>query len=356
MYKILSINPGSTSTKLAIYNDESVQFEHTIRHTIEDLASFETVFDQYAFREKIILSTLASEGINLQDFNAIVGRGGLMRPVESGTYEVCDAMIEDMKTGREHASNLGAILAREISKTIPNCRAFIADPVVVDELQDVARISGLPQFPRRSVFHALNHKAIGRKYAKSIQSSYEKLNLVVVHLGGGISVAAHRKGKVIDTNQALDGFGSFSPERAGTIDAGALINMCFSGEFSKDEIHKLLVGKGGLVAHLGTNDTKEATERVNNGDKHAKLILEAMAYNVGKEIGAMIAALEGNVDAVILTGGIAYNLFIVNYIKNMIAPIANLVVYPGEDEMEALALAGLRILRGEKAKLYAPLH
>lgn len=356
MFKILSINPGSTSTKIAVYNEDILQCVHTIRHSSEELSVFKNIFDQYEFRKDIILKTLSEDDVDLQDFSAIVGRGGLMRPVESGTYEVCDAMIDDMKNGHEHASNLGAMLAREISQHITGCRAFIADPVVVDELQDVARISGLPQFPRRSVFHALNHKAIGRKYAKSIGSGYEKLNLVIAHLGGGISVAAHKLGKVIDTNQALDGFGSFSPERAGTIDAGALINMCFSGEFSKDEIHKLLVGKGGLVAHLKTNDAKEAALRATNGDKQAKLVLEAMAYNVGKEIGAMIAALEGNVNAVILTGGIAHNIFVVNYIKKMIAPIAHLVIYPGEDEMEALAFAGLRILRGEKAKSYSPLR
>jgi butyrate kinase len=352
MNKILSINPGSTSTKIAVYYEDTLQFDHTIRHTSEELSVFKNVFDQYEFRKNIILKTLLEKNIELSEFSAIVGRGGLMRPVESGTYEVCDTMIEDMKSGHEHASNLGAMLAREIASQINGCIALIADPVVVDELQDVARISGLPQFPRRSVFHALNHKAIGRKYAKSIGSKYEKLNLVIVHLGGGISVAAHRLGKVIDTNQALDGFGSFSPERAGTIDAGALINMCFSGEYSEEQIQKMLVGKGGLVAHIGTNDAREAANRATNGDIHAKLILEAMAYNVSKEIGAMIAALEGNVNAVILTGGIAHNIFVVNYITKMISPIAHLVVYPGEDEMEALAFAGLRILRGEKAKNY----
>lgn len=352
MYKILSINPGSTSTKIAVYNQELLQFVQTIRHSSAELAGFKTVYEQYNYRLNIILDALKLQDIDISDIDAVVGRGGLMKPLESGVYEVCDQMINDMKSGREHASNLGAMLAKEIAALNTNCRAFIADPVVVDELQEVARISGLPQFPRRSVFHALNHKAIGRKYAKSIRTDYEKLNLVIAHLGGGISVAAHRLGKVIDTNQALDGFGSFSPERAGTIDAGALIDLCFSGELPKNEIKRLLAGKGGLVAHLGTNDAKEVTQRALNGDEHARLIVEAMAYNVSKEIAAMIAVLEGNVNAVILTGGIAHNIFVVNYIKKMIAPMAHLVVYPGEDEMEALALAGLRILRGEKAKNY----
>lgn len=352
MYKILSINPGSTSTKIAVYHDEQIYRVHTIRHSSEELATFETVFDQYEFRKKIILDQLKFDGVKLEDLSAVVGRGGLMKPVESGVYEVSEAMIADLRTGNQHASNLGAVLAREIAEHIPGCKAYITDPVVVDELHAVARISGLPQFPRRSVFHALNHKAIGRKYAQAIGSSYEKLNLVIAHLGGGISVAAHKAGKVIDTNQALDGFGSFSPERAGTIDAGALIKMCFEGKRSQTEIQKMLVGKGGLVAHLGTNNVQEAHRKAMDGDDHARVVLEAMAYNVSKEIAAMLAVLEGKTDAVILTGGIANNQFVVNYIKKMICPLAHLVVYPGEDEMEALAFAGLRALRGEVVKIY----
>lgn len=354
MFKILTINPGSTSTKIAVYEDENLIHLHTIRHSSDELAGYEGIFDQYEFRKDLILKQLSDDHFDLNELSAVVGRGGLMRPLQSGVYEVNERMISDLKAsiGGEHASNLGAVLAREIAENIPNCKSFIADPVVVDELQDVSRISGLPQFPRRSTFHALNHKAIGRKYAKSIGTSYEKLNLIIAHLGGGISVAAHKLGKVIDTNQALDGFGPFSPERAGTMDAGALIRLCFAGKYEQEEIQKMLVGRGGLVAHLGTNDVKLAAERAQNGDLHAKLILEAMAYNVGKEIGAMIAVLEGNVNAVILTGGIANNIFVVNYIKKMVAPIAHLVIYPGEDEMEALALAGLRVLKGEKASEY----
>ena len=354
MFKILTINPGSTSTKIAVYEDENLIHLHTIRHSSDDLAGYGGIFDQYEFRKDLILKQLSDDQFDLNELSAVVGRGGLMRPLQSGVYEVNERMLSDLKAsiGGEHASNLGAVLAREIAEKIPNCKSYIADPVVVDELQDVSRISGLPQFPRRSTFHALNHKAIGRKYAKSIGTSYEKLNLIIAHLGGGISVAAHKLGKVIDTNQALDGFGPFSPERAGTMDAGALIRLCFAGKYEQEEIQKMLVGRGGLVAHLGTNDVKLAAERAQNGDLHAKLILEAMAYNVGKEIGAMIAVLEGNVNAVILTGGIANNIFVVNYIKKMVAPIAHLVIYPGEDEMEALALAGLRVLKGEKAREY----
>lgn len=354
MYKILSINPGSTSTKIAVYEDEFLTSLYTIRHSADELKEFGSIMDQYEFRKSIILKKLKDDEVDLSDFDAVVGRGGLMRPLESGVYEVNDAMLNDLRNciSGEHASNLGAILAREIASGITDCRAFIADPVVVDELRNVARISGLPQFPRRSTFHALNHKAIGRKYAMAIGSAYEKLNLVIAHLGGGVSVAAHKAGKVIDTNQALDGFGPFSPERSGTMDAGALIRSCFDGTYTQDEIQKMLVGRGGLVAHLGTNDVKEITERIADGDEHAKIVLEAMAYNVAKEIGAMLAVLEGKADAVILTGGIAHSIFVVNYIKRMVSPLAHLVVYPGEDEMEALAFAGLRVLRGEGVKEY----
>jgi len=278
----------------------------------------------------------------------------LVRPLESGVYSVNDKYVDDLKTrySAEHASNLGGVIAREIAETIPGCLALIADPVVVDEYQDVARISGLPQIPRRSMFHALNHKAIARKYAAANGTAYEKLNLVIAHMGGGISVAAHRLGKVVDSNQGLDGYGPFSPERAGTLDAGQLVDLCFEGKYTHDEIRKLLVGSGGLMAHLGINDTKVILQMIESGDKKARLVLEALAYNVAKEIGAMLAVLHGEADAVILTGGIAYSKFVVEYIKKMISPIIKVTVYPGEDEMESLAMSGLRVLRGEEAKMY----
>lgn len=354
MYKILSINPGSTSTKIAVYEDEKIVYLNTIRHSTDELSIYPNIIDQYEFRKNLILKKLSDNDIFIADFAAIVGRGGLLRPLASGVYEVNDKMLDDLRmaVNGQHASNLGAVIANELAKSAPNCRAFIADPVVVDELQDVARISGLPQFPRRSTLHALNHKAIARKYATSIGRKYENLNLVIAHLGGGISVAAHRNGKIIDTNQALDGFGPFSPERAGTMDAGELIRLCFRGDYSMTQIQKMLVGQGGLVAHLGTNDAKEVTERIKNGDAKAKLIYEAMAYNIAKDIGAMLAVLEGKADAVILTGGIAHDDYIVSYIYRLIAPLAHVVVYPGEDEMEALAMAGLRALRGEATKEY----
>lgn len=354
MYKILSVNPGSTSTKFAVYEDETLICLHTIRHTPHDLKPFKTLFDQYEFRKNLMLDKLKNDGIDLTDLSAVVGRGGIIRPVESGVFEVNDKLISDLKSthNAEHASNLGGIIAREIADKIIGCKAFIADPVVVDELEDVARISGLPQIPRISMFHALNHKAIARKYAAANGTTYEKLKLVIAHMGGGISVAAHRYGRVIDTTQGLDGYGPFSPERAGTLDAGQLVSLCFDGEYTQDEIRKLLVGNGGLMAHLGVNEELIAEKRAFEGDHKAKLVLEAMAYNVAKEIGAMLAVLKGEADAVILTGGIAHSQFIVEYIKKMISPMAKVAVYPGEDEMEALAMSGLRVLRGEKSRQY----
>ena len=354
MYKILSVNPGSTSTKFAVYEDEKLVCLHTIRHSADDLKSFKSLLEQHEFRKNLMVDYLAKDGIDITELSAVVGRGGLVRPLESGVYIVNDKYVDDLKTrySAEHASNLGGVIAREIAETIPGCLALIADPVVVDEYQDVARISGLPQIPRRSMFHTLNHKAIARKYAAANGTAYEKLNLVVAHMGGGISVAAHRQGKVVDSNQGLDGYGPFSPERAGTLDAGQLVELCFDGKYTHDEIRKLLVGNGGLMAHLGINDTKVILQMVENGDEKARLILEALAYNVVKEIGAMLAVLHGDADSVILTGGIAYSKFVVEYIKEMISPMIKVTVYPGEDELEALAMSGLRVLRGEEAKVY----
>ncbi len=354
MHKILSVNPGSTSTKFAVYEDERLVSLHTIRHSSEELKPYKTLNEQCDFRKNIILQRLKEDGINITELSAVVGRGGLVRPLESGVYSVNDKLLHDLKfnTTGEHASNLGGIIAHEIATEINNCQAFIADPVVVDEMQDVARISGLPQIPRRSQFHALNHKAVGRKYAKANGIAYEKLNLIVAHLGGGISVAAHRQGKVIDVNQGLDGYGPFSPERSGTLDAGLLVKMCFGGEYSETDIKKMLVGNGGLMAHLGSNEVQNVASKAVEGDEKAKLILQAMSYTISKEIGAMFVVLKGDVDAVILTGGIAHSQFVVDYIKRMISTFVKVVIYPGEDEMEALAMSGLRVLNGERPKEY----
>lgn len=307
------------------------------------------ITDQFEFRKEIILKELQEAEIDINKISAVVGRGGLIKPIESGVYFVNDRMKQDLRDciRGEHASNLGALIADDIARSLPNAKAYIADPVVVDELQDVARISGHPKFERVSIFHALNQKAIARQYAKSLDRKYEELNLIVAHLGGGISVGAHLKGRVVDVNNALDGEGPFSPERAGTVPAGQLAKLCFSGEVTYDEVKKILTGQGGLVAHLGTNDAYEIEMKAKAGDKKAILIQDAMSYNIAKQIGQMAAVLKGEVDGIILTGGIAHNPYLVEYVKDMVGFIGQVVVYPGEDEMQALAMNALMALRGD---------
>ena len=279
----------------------------------------------------------------------MVGRGGLLKPIPGGVYEVNDAMKRDLFNSPigEHASNLGGLIAADLAAEIPGARAFIADPVVVDEMEEIARYSGHPLFKRISIFHALNQKAIARKHAASIQRKYEDLNLILVHLGGGISISAHCKGRVIDTNQALDGEGPFSPERSGTMPVGDLVRVCFSGKYTQKEVMKMIKGEGGLVAYTGTNNAYDVEIRAENGDQVSKDVFEAMAYQVCKEIGAMYAVLKGEVDAILITGGIANSKWFINEILNRVDKIAPTHVYPGEDEMEALAMNGLRVLNGE---------
>lgn len=354
-YLILAINPGSTSTKIAVYRNEESIFQKTLRHQADEIGRYNKVADQFEFRKDIILSELKEANIDISKLSAIVGRGGLVKPIESGVYEVNESLKADLRVGvmGEHASNLGGLIAGDIAHNIPNAKAYIADPVVVDELCDVARVSGHPKFQRVSIFHALNQKAIARIYAKSVNKPYEELNLIVAHLGGGISVGAHLKGRVIDVNNALDGEGPFSPERAGTLPAGQLAKLCFSGEYTYEEVRKMVNGKGGMVAHTGSNDAYQLQLKAADGDAHAKLIQDAMSYNVAKAIGGAATVLKGKVDAILLTGGIAHNPFLVEYVKDMVGFIAPVQVYPGEDEMGALAMNGLMVLRGElKAKQY----
>ncbi len=346
---ILSINPGSTSTKIAVFQNTKEVFLKNIKHTSEKLSQFKKITDQYSFRKHIILEELESASFDINDIQVIVGRGGLIKPIASGVFKVNDRLVEDLKAGimGQHASNLGGLIAKDIANAVPGAEAYIADPVVVDELNDIARISGHPLFERVSIFHALNQKAIARQHGKSVSKSYEDMNLVVAHLGGGISVGAHFKGRVIDVNQALDGEGPFSPERSGTLPAGALVKMCFSGKYTEEEIKKMITGKGGLVAYLGTNDAYEVEKRALAGDKEAKLIQSAMAYQVAKEIGAMSTVLKGEIDAILLTGGIAYGKPFVEAVSERVRHIGPVYVYPGEDEMRALAMNGLMVYNGE---------
>jgi len=351
--KILAINPGSTSTKIALYEDRKEVFSKTLRHSAEEIGRFKGVIEQYDFRKQMIVDALKENNIDALQINAIVGRGGLLRPIPSGTYEVNEKMRDDLTSCRygEHASNLGGLLADAIAKEIPGCRAFIADPVVVDELQDVARISGHPLFKRISIFHALNQKAIAKRYAEDIDKPYSELNLIVVHLGGGVSVGAHRKGLIVDVNNCLNGEGPFSPERSGTLPAQQLAELCFSGQYTLAEVKKMINGKGGCVAHLGTNDF--ITIEKNLDDPHYMAIKDAFLYNIAKAVGSQAAVLKGEVDAIILTGGIAYGKQMMKELTEYIKFIAPVVIYPGEDELGALSGNGLAVLTGkEEAKVY----
>ena len=353
-YKLLIINPGSTSTKIGVYSDEKEVLVETLRHSSDEIAKYDSIFEQKNFRKEVIMNILKKNNIDVSSLDAIVGRGGMLRPIPGGTYEVTDKLLEDLKIGvsGQHASNLGGILANEIAKEV-GIRSFIVDPVVVDELQDVARISGMPELPRRSIFHALNQKAVAKRYAKECGKRYEDLNLVVVHMGGGVSVAAHRDGLVIDVNNTLDGDGPFSPERSGSVPVGDLVKLCFSGKYTQAEIYSKIVGKGGYVAYLNTNDARDVLKAKEEGDEYASLIFEAFIYQICKAIGEMSTVLNGKVSQIILTGGIAYSPVVVNAIKERVQWISDVTVYPGEDELLALAQGALRVLNGEEeAKEY----
>lgn len=349
LHHILAINPGSTSTKVAIYVNTKVIFLKSIPHDVDELARFKKISDQFEYRKNIVLEELKSAHIEIDKIEAVVGRGGLVKPIKSGIYRINEEMKKDLRSGLlgEHASNLGGLIADEIAHALPRAEAFIADPVVVDELEDVARISGHPKFTRLSIFHALNQKATARSYARLLNKKYEDMNLIIAHLGGGISVGAHKEGRVIDVNQALDGEGPFSPERSGTLPVGALARFCFEEGVNYEEVQKMITGEGGFVAYFDTNNAYQIELQADGGDERTKLIQDAMSYQVAKEIGAMATVLRGDVDGIILTGGIANNPMVVEYIKKMVSFIAPVIIYPGEDEMHALAMNGLRILKGE---------
>lgn len=354
-FRLLIINPGSTSTKISVFDNEKEILTKTLRHSNDELKNFKSIIEQYDFRKNIIEKFLEENNIPLSSLSAIVGRGGLLHPIPSGTFEVNDKMVEDLKSCKygEHASNLGGIIAKSIADQL-NIKAYIVDPVVVDELMDIARIAGHPKFERLSIFHALNQKAVARVAAEKIGKKYEDSNIIVAHLGGGISVGLHRKGKVVDVNNALDGEGPFTPERSGTLPAGQLVKLCFSGEYTYQEIRKMLKGKGGLVAYLGTNDALKVQQMVEQGDEKAILIYKALAYQIAKEIMSLFPGANSKIDAVAITGGIAYDEHnLMKWIKEMIGDIVKIIIIPGEKEMDALALGALRVLKKEEeAKIY----
>ena len=352
-YKILIINPGSTSTKIGVYEDETQLMEETLRHTTEEIAQYDTIYDQKDFRKNVILDVLKEKDVDLNSIDVVVGRGGLLKPIPGGTYATTPELLEDLKIGKQgqHASNLGGLLAYDIAQEI-DVPSYIVDPVVVDELQDVARLSGHPLMDRVSIFHALNQKAVAKRYAKETGKPYDELNLIVVHMGGGVSVGAHKNGQIIDVANALDGDGPFSPERSGGLPSGQLMKVCFSGDYTQAEVGKMINGNGGFNAYLGTNDMREVVEMAKSDEK-AALVRDAFHYQLGKEIGSMAVVLDGKVDQIILTGGIAYNQITCDYFKDHCGFIAPITVYPGEDELLALAQGALRVMNGEEeAKIY----
>ncbi len=347
--KSLIINPGSTSTKIGVFEDETLLFEETLRHSTEEIASYASIVDQRDFRKQIILDLLKEKAFDIHSLQVVVGRGGMLKPIPGGTYAVSDGLLEDLKIGKQgqHASNLGGILAREIGDSI-GVPSYIVDPVVVDELMPISRYSGVPELPRTSVFHALNQKAVAKRYAKEQGKAYDSLNLIVVHMGGGVSVGAHEKGRVVDVFNALDGDGAFSPERAGAVPTGALIKMCFSGEYTEKEVYKKVVGNGGFNAYVGTNDMRDVEKMVQGGDQKAAEVREAFIMQVAKNIGSMACVLKGQIDQIIITGGIAYDKVVVGGLRERAGFLAPITVYPGEDELLALAQGALRVMSGEE--------
>ena len=348
-YTILIINPGSTSTKIGVYEDEKQLFEETLRHSTEEIAKYASIIDQKDFRKDVILNVLKEKNFDINTLDVVVGRGGLLKPIPGGTYAVTDDLLNDLKIGvqGQHASNLGGILAREIGDQV-GVPSYIVDPVVVDELAPVARYSGMPELPRRSIFHALNQKAVAKRYAKEIGKSYNELSLIVIHMGGGVSVGAHKNGKVIDVNNILDGEGAFSPERAGTVPVGDLIKLCFSGKYTEKEIYKKICGNGGFNGYIGSNDMRDLMKMKVEGRQDASDLIDAFHYQIAKDAGAMAAVLDGKVDQIICTGGIAYNAFTIDELKKKLGFIAPFTVYPGEDELLALAQGALRVMNGEE--------
>lgn len=350
MYRLLVVNPGSTSTKVAVYDDLQPLFVDNVAHTPAELKPFSTIMDQFEFRLQVVLHTLEKHGVALR-FDAVVGRGGLARAMESGTYEVTEQMIyEEQHAEHQHACDLGCIIAKRIADGIAGCRAFIADPGTTDELLPEAKVSGSPLLPRVCIWHALNQKAIARRFAREQHLRYEDLDLIVCHLGGGISVAAHHRGRAIDANNALDGEGPFSPERAGTLPAAALIRLCFSGKRTEQELLRNVAGHAGLTAHLGTNDMREVEQRIAAGDEHARLVVDAMIWHTAKAIVAEAAVLCGPPNAILLTGGLAHSAYVVERLRHRIEWLAPVHVYPGQDEMLALAENALRELQRGEAK------
>jgi butyrate kinase len=347
--RILVINPGSTSTKIAIYDNTVCSLLKTLNHPIAELSPYKSINEQFEFRKNIIINELKHDRIDLASIQIVIGRGGLTYPLKSGVYYINELMVEHCRKGvmGEHASNLGSMIAYDIAQMNPGTIALVADAVVTDEMDEIAKVSGHPLFKRISIFHALNQKATARQHASKLGKQYEDLNLIVVHLGGGISIGAHHRGRVIDVNNALNGEGPYSPERSGTLPVGQLVDLCFSGKYTREEVQTMILGEGGLVAYLGTNDAREVEIAAKNGDKKAAFYLEAMAYQISKSVGEMSTVLKGLIDGIIITGAIAYNWNLMGLIRERVEFIAPVSVYAGQDELKALAMNALMVAREE---------
>ncbi len=347
--KVFVINPGSTTTKIALFDGRSEVFSETIRHSPEELGHFDSILGQKEFRKGKIIDELEKRGVDLKSFDAIIGRGGIVKPIPAGTYVVNDILLKDLADysfDQQHAANLGGIIAYEMAA--PSGKpAFIADPICVDEFEDISRISGLREIQRKSLLHALNMRASMYRYAENSGKNVEDLNLIIVHLGGGISVSPVKEGRLIDVNNADEG-GPFSPQRPGGLPSIDVVNLAYSGKYTRNDLVKMFTKTGGLLSYLGTDDMKEVIKRINEGDKEAKEVFDAMCYQISKEIGAMATVLKGKIDAIIITGGVAYNEEVVQEIERRVDFIAKIFVYPGEFEMESLAFAALRVLNGEE--------
>lgn len=355
-YRVLAINPGSTSTKISVFDDEKELFIKTLRHDPAELDKVGTILEQDQFRKNLVMEAMKENNIDPSTLDAVVGRGGLVRPVTGGTYNINEKMLQDLKDpsiwGRIHASNLGSFIAKPIADEL-NIPCFIVDPVTVDEFDDIARISGIPQIERKSLFHALNIRYTARKLAAELKKPFPETNMIAAHMGGGITVAAIKEGRVVDVNNALLGMGPFSPQRAGALPIGDLLDMAFSGEYTKKDLQNMLTKTAGLMAYLGTDDGRIVADKIAQGDEKAKMIFDAMIYQIAKEMGAFATIMNGKVDAIFLTGGLAYGKYFVEELSKRIEFIAPVHVFPGEFEMEALTQGAVRVLKGEeKAKDY----
>ena len=346
--RILAIDPGSTSTKIGIYHDGEI-LKADFTHPRDEIDRFRDIYDQHAYRRQVIEIHLREVGLP-DHFDAVVGRGGLIKPVPGGVFLVNAAMLQDLKNGLngQHASNLGGVLAHEFAQQYC-CPAFIVDPVMVDELRPEARLSGLADIPRRSIFHALNQKAAARKVAEQMGRDYSEVNLIVVHMGGGISIGAHRRGKVVDVNNALNGDGPYAPERTGGLPLDGVLALLREGAYDIDALMKKITRTGGVYSYLGTVDMREVESRVEHGDEQAELVLNGMIYQIAKEVGALAAALDGQVDGIVLTGGMAHSALITESIRRKVAFIAPVMCAAGEYELEALITGALRVLNGKQS-------